>query len=460
MASDPRPCPSCNEPLAATRHGLCCRCAVATVAESVGDRPPASDLPSVADLSRRFPEFTIAGLLGRGGTGAVYHAQHREIGRSIALKVLLGAHLGHPDFERRFRREARILAQLDHPHIVTLLDFGCRDGLPFLAIEFCDGLNLRELLAADRLTIDDVVRLLPQLCAALQYAHDRGIVHRDIKPENVLVDEDLRLRITDFGLARIAHAEPPMSQLTGSHDRLGTPHYMAPEQLRPGAPVGPAADLYAVGVLLYELLTGDLPRGNFAPASSRPGVPTWIDPILARCLAVDPAERFDSARELAAAILAGDSATPPDGTAGGPVRPRRPTDLLWVGTIGALTTGYCLFLPWYDGPLRDHAIYGLFVDTSEGRVIGWHLIAHQLPTALLAVYAAAFVAVAAAAVRWRRLRGRASALPALAGVLHTLALIFAVGSQGQLPRAPTLATFGTFAVLLVLALRWRAPAHA
>lgn len=205
---------------------------------------------TVEQMSERFPELEIVELIGRGGMGAVYRVVQRKLDRTVALKVLPPELAQDPQFEERFLREARALAGLKHEHILTVHDFGERDGLYYLLTEFVEGMNLRELMAMGELSPNEALWITPQICESLQFAHDHGVVHRDVKPENLLIDRDGEVRIADFGLARLVGDQAGGPALTRSTQVLGTPHYMAPEQWRDIQNVDHRADIYAVGVVL------------------------------------------------------------------------------------------------------------------------------------------------------------------------------------------------------------------
>jgi tRNA A-37 threonylcarbamoyl transferase component Bud32 len=253
--------------------------------------------PTLAELAPHFPELVFEELVGRGGMGAVYRARQARLGRTIALKVLPPELARDPEFEERFLREARALAALQHPRILTVHDFGERGGLYYLVTEFVEGMNLRQLMQMGELSPTEALRITPQICEALQYAHDHGVVHRDIKPENVLIDRHGNTKIADFGLARIV-GEPRGQSLTRSSQLLGTPHYMAPEQWRHGVPIDHRADIYAVGVMLYEMLTGQLPLGAFEPPSKLRDLPEGLDAVVRRTLAQQPEQRYQRASEV------------------------------------------------------------------------------------------------------------------------------------------------------------------
>jgi serine/threonine protein kinase len=273
------------------------------------DAPPPWTAPTVAELAAAFPELTVHDRIGQGGMAAVYHATQVRLGRAVALKVMRPDLMREPQFVERFVREAKALAALSNPHVLAMHDFGERAGYCFLVTEFVDGANLRELMQLGRLSPDEVLRIVPQICAGLHFAHQHGVVHRDIKPENVLVDRHGQVKLADFGLAKLAGAPGPA--LTRSSVVLGTPHYMAPEQWHGSAGVDHRADIYSLGVVLYELLTGRLPVGTYAPASAQPGVPAGVDQVVQKSLQQEPELRYQSAREVQADLERQRRAVPP-----------------------------------------------------------------------------------------------------------------------------------------------------
>jgi serine/threonine-protein kinase len=303
--------------------------------------------------------YRIVRRLGAGGMANVYMAEDEELDRPVAIKILNDRYANDELFVERFRREARSAAALSHPNIVSIYDRGEAEGTYYIAMEVIDGASLKELIRQNgRLRPAQAIAYTRQILSALRFAHKNGIVHRDIKPHNILIGAEERLKVTDFGIARAG-----ASQMTEAGSIMGTAHYLSPEQAR-GAQVTAASDLYSVGVVLYEMLTGDVPFTGDTPVeiamkhlndaprppSARvPGIPADLDRIVMRALAKDPQDRYRSAEELdsdlarveaglpiarettdaATAILAGTAATaatqtlrrPPQAP---PAPPRRP----------------------------------------------------------------------------------------------------------------------------------------
>jgi serine/threonine protein kinase len=222
--------------------------------------------------------------------------------RTVALKILPPEVGKDPAFAERFTREAQALAKLTHPNIVMIFDFGETDGYYYFVMEYVDGINLRQSLQLGRVSPEEALAIIPQICDALQYAHDEGIVHRDIKPENVLLDRRGRVKIADFGLAKLVGTPQSGLSLTGTQQVMGTPHYMAPEQMERPAAVDHRADIYSLGVVFYELLTGELPLGRFAPPSKKAKVTADLDQVVLRTLEKEPEQRFQHASELKTAV--------------------------------------------------------------------------------------------------------------------------------------------------------------
>jgi predicted Ser/Thr protein kinase len=253
--------------------------------------------PPVSDLAELFPQLDILELLGQGGMGAVYRARQPALDRLVALKILPPQLASGKSFAERFMREARALARLTHANIVAVHDFGQAGDFHYFVMEFVDGANLRQIERAGKLGPREALKIIPQICEALQFAHDEGIVHRDIKPENILVDKRGRVKIADFGIAKIL-GQAGDATLTGAKDVVGTPHYMAPEQVEKPQTVDHRADIYSLGVVFYEMLTGELPLGKFAPPSHKVEVDVRLDEVVLHALEKEPERRYQRASEV------------------------------------------------------------------------------------------------------------------------------------------------------------------
>jgi serine/threonine protein kinase len=304
-----RPCPHCGTPLPADAPaGVCPQCVLRLGLRVAAAPEPASPAafrseakfvaPEPAVLAKLFAPLEILELLGQGGMGAVYKARQPKLDRLVALKVLPGEVAADPPFAERFVREAQALARLNHPGIVAVYDFGEAGGFYYFLMEFVDGVNLRQLIQSKTLEPRQALAIVPQICEALQYAHEEGIVHRDIKPENILMDKKNRVKIADFGLAKLlAHSTRP-NVLTGSLQVMGTPHYMSPEQMERPQEVDHRADIYSLGVVFYEMLTGELPLGRFAPPSQKAAVDARLDEVVLRALEREPVRRYQHASDV------------------------------------------------------------------------------------------------------------------------------------------------------------------
>ncbi|MEP7294207.1 MAG: serine/threonine-protein kinase, partial [Chloroflexota bacterium] len=312
--------------------------------------------------------YQIVAPLGQGGTATVYRAFHARLNRHVAIKMIHQAYLDDPNFLTRFEREAKIIAALEHPHIVPVYDFSEHAGEPYLVMKLIEGSTLKALMAKKPLSNGEILRLATPVAAALDYAHRRGVLHRDIKPSNIMLDGVSTPYLTDFGLARVAAA----GDSTISQDMLlGTPHYISPEQARGKGEVDYRSDLYSFGVVLYELLTGQVPFSGGTPysiindhiyqplplpSSFNPEISPPVEAVLLQALRKDPADRFQSAAELVQALsnafdgyppVVNESDTqpltfppppkPPVKPAPRPVRQPRRKFWLWAGWV--LATG-------------------------------------------------------------------------------------------------------------------------
>jgi serine/threonine protein kinase len=300
--------------------------------------------PSPQELAALLPNLEVLEVLGRGGMGVVYKGRQPMLDRLVAIKVLRPERRDDGEFQARFVREARTLARLMHPYIVTVFDFGRAGDLFYLVMEYVEGSSLRQLRKGRTLSDRDVLDYAPQIAEALEHAHEAGVVHRDIKPENVLVDRRGRVRLVDFGLATLFGPDAPG---TPDDRRVsGTPGYMAPEQITAPETVDHRADIYSAGVVTYEMLTGELPPADRPPPSSRAGTDRRLDPIVLRALERDRDLRYQEARQLRADLLR--VARTPDST----VRLAR-TIPAPVDQVFALWTNPAEMFDWY-APSDDY----------------------------------------------------------------------------------------------------------
>jgi serine/threonine protein kinase len=258
--------------------------------------------------------YEIRSEIGRGGMATVYKANDPNFGREVAIKVLPHEFLHDPLFRARFEREARIIALLEHPAIVPVYDFGEEDEQPYIVMRYMSGGSLADRLARGRMLIAEVVKMISTLAPALDTAHRRGVVHRDLKPGNILFDQYENPFISDFGIARLSHASG--ASLTGAAI-LGTPTYMSPELIQGNKDLDGRSDIYALGVILFQMLTGKVPYHSDTPAklmlmhildpiptvtAFRGDVPAAFDSMIAKAMAKDPEERFSTATEMASQL--------------------------------------------------------------------------------------------------------------------------------------------------------------
>ncbi|MEM9409968.1 MAG: protein kinase [Planctomycetota bacterium] len=296
-------CPQCQTPVTdELPGGLCPACLMAAARQSMGDLAETAamtdrpKLPQMEEMRRLFPELEVIELIGQGGMGVVYRVRQVNLDRVVALKVFL-YRPDDPEFAARFQREARALAKLNHPNIVTVHDFGQREKVHYLIMEFVDGLNLRQLTESEELDPEVALKMVPQVCDALQYAHDNGVIHRDIKPENLLLDSAGNVKIADFGLAKMT-GHDHQGTLTHTRQVMGTLNYMAPEQRERPTEVDHRADIYSLGVVIYEMLTGELPIGRFLPPSEKSSLDARLDEAVLRALEKEPNRRYQQASEF------------------------------------------------------------------------------------------------------------------------------------------------------------------
>lgn len=338
-------------------------------------------------------EHVIRGLLARGGHGAVYEAEHRMLGRRDAIKVLHQHLTGNGEMLQRFVREARVVNQIRHPNVVDVYDYGIlADGSPYFVMELLEGLNMSAMLRArGRVSPARALAYLEPVCAALEAAHRAGVIHRDLKGSNIIVVEDKdppRVKLLDFGVAKLLTADPSQPGLTAVGERLGTPHAMAPEQIR-GATIDQRTDIYALGVLLYHLLTARYPFESSdglevewlhlsAPPprpSLRAPVSAALDAVVLRCLEKEPERRYP---DIASFLDALREAAAPDGGGDGQQA---------TAAVKALAVHVELEID--EGAQEDHAVLDQVAEILDGAERGLQaagfILSLQAGTSLLGI---------------------------------------------------------------------------
>ena len=351
-SSTPR-CPQCGaEVEASDAQGLCPRCLMAGAA---GPTEPDErwSPPDVSAVAAVFPQLEVVEMIGQGGMGAVFKVRQPKLERFAALKLLPESPAQDPAFAGRFEREARLLAKLSHPNIVSVFDYGQAGGFFYLLMEYVDGVNLRQATRDRRFTPAQTLGVVQRICEALQFAHEEGVLHRDIKPENILIDSRGRVKLVDFGIAKLL-AEPEAGGtdrtsnvppfLTQAGASLGTPAYMAPEQRLSPSDVDHRADIYSLGVVFYELLTGDLPKEPLLPPSGRCETGPQVDAIVQQALEPERDRRQQSAAELRTQVEIAQATPAPSASV--PPPPPPPEDepagdpkLCRLAVVGAIWAG-------------------------------------------------------------------------------------------------------------------------
>jgi predicted Ser/Thr protein kinase len=398
-APEMKTCKQCGQSMASDApEGLCARCLLSAAvkgSDSGGTAPVPPAAPPIAEIAAHFPQLEILELLGRGGMGMVYKARQPALDRVVALKILPQETAGDAQFAERFTREARLLARLNHPNIVGVYEFGERDGLFYFIMEFVDGPNLRQLIQTRTIKPAEALAIVPKICEALQFAHEEGVMHRDIKPENILIDKKGRVKIADFGLAKILGIETGDLGLTQTGMSLGTPRYMAPEQIEHPEDVDHRADIYSLGVVFYEMLTGELPIGRFAPPSQKVEVDVRLDDVVLRSLEKDVLRRYQHASEIksdmdtiASQPGVAAPAAPPE-TA--PARLSRTAlcGAIWTafGMIAAVVLGIGFFFVFDARPVTP-PVPGLGIDAPmPGKSVSFLSLLLALPLLVVAVSA-------------------------------------------------------------------------
>jgi serine/threonine protein kinase/basic membrane lipoprotein Med (substrate-binding protein (PBP1-ABC) superfamily) len=264
-------------------------------------------------IGRTIGQYKILERVGRGGMATIYRAEQPSVNRVVALKVLPRQFTHDPDFTTRFEREARVIAALEHMNIVPVHDYGQEDDIPYIVMRYMPAGSLAERIREGPPPLDETVRIVAQVADALDYAHEQGVIHRDLKSSNILLDARGNAYLTDFGIAKVAEMT---AHLTGSAV-VGTPAYMAPEQAEGGAEITPAADIYALGIVIYEMLVGRVPFYDETPVrqlvmhltepvpslrQADPNIPEAIDLAVQRALSKDPTERYPTASAFAEAL--------------------------------------------------------------------------------------------------------------------------------------------------------------
>jgi serine/threonine protein kinase len=273
---------------------------------TTADAPGRFVPPAPAELAARLPHLEISEILGHGGMGVVYKGRQPLLDRTVAVKVIRPDFGGDEDARRRFLQEARALARLTHPYVVSVYDCGLAGDLVYFVMEYVAGTTLRRRLSGKAVSQRDVLDFLPQVGEALQHAHEQGVVHRDVKPENILVDSRNRVRLVDFGLARwlpagrdrSAEPDPDAGRVAGTWG------YMAPEQFAAPETVDHRADVFAAGVVCHEMLTGKLPAGVRQPPSAHGNADPRFDPIVLRAIEPDRDRRYQQMRDMNADVVA------------------------------------------------------------------------------------------------------------------------------------------------------------
>src|SRR5438105_13484356 len=269
---------------------------------------------------RTLGRYNIERTLGKGAMGVVYEGLDPRLGRRVAIKTILKSHLDEDtakDYSMRFVREAQAVARLNHPNIVQVYDFGEEGDIAYLVMEFIKGKELKTFFDAnERFDLKEAVRIMAELCDALDFAHNAGIIHRDIKPANVMLDAQARTKLTDFGVARVQDSDKTSVERTQAGTMVGTPAYMSPEQIT-GGNIDKRTDVFSAGIILYQFLTGEKPfTGSGAwtiakkiiqeepplPSSLNNAITPVFDAVVNKALAKNPDQRYQSARDLAVAL--------------------------------------------------------------------------------------------------------------------------------------------------------------
>ncbi len=394
-------CPKCGAPIPENApQGLCPKCVLAgaaTLPEPQGSPAGRTPAPTIAELAPHFPELEILEVIGVGGMGAVYKARQPKLDRLVALKILSHDLAADPAFTERFNREARVLARLSHPNIVTVFDCGMAGPFAYLLMEFVDGVNLRQAMQTGRFKPAEALALVQDVCGALKFAHEKDILHRDIKPENILIDSRGQVKIADFGIAKlVGENEHGNVTLTLQGAVLGSPRYMAPEQFDSPGDVDQRADIYSLGVVLYEMLTGELPMGRFAPPSQKSAVDARIDEIVMRTLERERELRFQTIGEVKTRVedVTNSGGPRPQANRAEPTGEAPSQETACFATASAVWTGISLLL----GTVSSAYVFMLLEMSKRSGII---------PGALYLIIAVGSILTAVPAIRGAVLGSRA-----------------------------------------------------
>jgi serine/threonine protein kinase len=280
----------------------------------------------------RIGDYVLTGKIGQGGIAEVYKGRQESLSRDVAIKILAANLTTDADIVRRFERESLVIGRLSHPNIVHVIDRGKAGNRYYFVMEYVDGTSLREVIDSQKIPLPVKLEMVVQVCKALDYAHKNGVIHRDVKPSNILIDRQGNARVADFGIAQLVGA--PESEMTSAEVILGTAAYMSPEQKISSTNVDQTTDIYAVGVIIYEILTGKKPQGRFKlPSEINSEQPKAFDIIIQKCLAQEPKDRYQAAVELKDALLEITSAT----------RAAQPTDDMSISGTESFI-GHCRYL--------------------------------------------------------------------------------------------------------------------
>ncbi len=250
----------------------------------------------------RIGDYILTGKIGQGGIAEIYKGRQESLNRDVAIKILASKLTSDPEIVRRFERESMVIAKLNHPNIVHVIDKGKAGNRYYFVMEYVDGTSLREVIEHGTIPLETKLDMIVQVCKALDYAHKNGVIHRDIKPTNILIDRQGNPRVADFGIAQIVGT--PEGEVTSSDVIMGTLAYMSPEQKISSTNVDQTTDIYAMGIILYEILTGKKPMGRFKmPSELNENINSAFDDIVMRCLAQEPTERYQTAVDLKNDIL-------------------------------------------------------------------------------------------------------------------------------------------------------------